>query len=177
MGRLAFSWNDWTEHFDDQPLTFYGSPGPTASYPLVDGGQAVGVGKTGIFTSVKWQLSANAMAQLPWGFELAASLFGRQRAPRPTFLNLPAGRDGRLPALAQPRVDVDRLDDVWDLDLRLAKDVRVSRANLTLGAELFNVFNSGVVLARTLDARSTVYGRADQILAPRILRLGARVSF
>ena len=72
---------------------------------------------------------------------------------------------------------MDRLDDVWDLDLRLAKDVRVSRANLTLGAELFNVFNSGVVLARTLDARSTVYGRADQILAPRILRLGARVSF
>jgi hypothetical protein len=90
---------------------------------------------------------------------------------------LRAGLDGNLQALAQPRVDEDRYENVWDLDLRLAKQVRLGRAGLTLGAELFNVFNSGVVLRRDGNARAESFDRIDEILSPRILRLGVRLTF
>jgi len=177
MGRLALSWNDWVEHFEGTPVGGGGNPGPTRTGPLVDGGQVARAGKNDIYSSVKWQLYANAMVQLPWRFELSGAVFGRQGHPYPKFLQLRAGRDGNLQALAQPRVDEDRYRDVWDLDLRFARPVTFRGATLTLAAELFNVFNSGVVLKRNGNARATVYDRIDEVLSPRILRLGARITF
>jgi hypothetical protein len=179
MSRVAFSWNDWVERFEGRPVTATANPGPWVNQPLVDGGQvaSAGAGKPGIFTSVKWQLYANAMVQLPRRVELSGAVFGRQGAPHPKYLLLTAGREGFVNALAQPRVDVDRLDDVWDLDLRLAKTIRVRRLGLTLSAELFNALNSGVALSRNGNARASAFDRIDEILSPRILRLGARLDF
>jgi len=98
-------------------------------------------------------------------------------AASPKFLRLQAGVDYPQQALAQERVDVDRYDDVWDLDLRIAKHVQLGNARLSLSAELFNVFNSGVVLAGDGNARASSFARIEEILSPRILRFGARVSF
>jgi hypothetical protein len=179
MGRVAFSWNDWVEHFEGIPVGSWPAPNPgsTRTSPLVDGGQVALNGKNDIMSSVKWQLYANALVELPWELDLSGAVFAKQGNPYPKFLRLSAGLDGRLEALAQPRVDVERYDNVWDLDLRLSKRFRVGPAAIILSAELFNVFNSGVVLRRNGDARSDVFDRIEEILSPRILRVGARLSF
>jgi hypothetical protein len=204
MGRVAFSLNDWTEHWDGRPYgvcqsTFAsgaicGNPTREERDPQVEGGQVAalsgGSGKASFYTSIKWQVYANALVQGPWGTELSGALFGRQGSPYPVSLTLDAGDDGTLRALATPEVDTLRYPNLWNLDLRLAKTIRLGGSGLTLAAEWFNVMNSGTVLSRSRFANAGAFvntsqgavpgdglGRIEEILVPSIFRFGARFTF
>jgi hypothetical protein len=199
MGRLAFSFNDWTEHFEGTPVggttgtgASGGNPTRTDQDPGVDGGQLAvlsgGSGKASFYTSIKWTVFATGLVQLPGDFDLSASTSGRQGGPYPITLRLPAGRDGTLQAMAVPEVDSTRLGTLWDLDLRLAKNIKLGSTAITLSAEAFNVFNNDLVLSRFRFANSTSFtstiagaeagfGRVEEIVSPRIVRFGARFSF
>jgi hypothetical protein len=75
-------------------------------------------------------------------------------------------------------VDQERFPALWDVDLRLAKNIKLGdRLQLVLSGEMFNVFNGGTEMTRVSQANSTSFGRIDEILAPRIVRFGARVTF
>ncbi len=183
MARVALSYNDWVERFEGGVERSLGVQDPTrldaiaffaATGPLVDGGQVV-LGDHS--SSVKWQLTGSALHELPWGLEVSAALFARQGHPRPTFITIGMPGELRKTVLAEARVDTRRYPDVWNLDLRLAKNVRVGGAALVLSAEVFNVFNSGVELMRTRDAGSGAFNRLDKILNPRIARFGLRLMF
>jgi hypothetical protein len=202
MGRVAFSWNDWTEHFEGTPvgvgqanttaISGNGNPTRTENDPLVDGGQYAtlsgGSGKASFYTSIKWQLFATMLTQLPGDFDLSGSLFGRQGGPYPVSLRLSGGRDGTLPALGVPTIDAERYGNLWNLDLRLAKNFRFGGSSVTLSAEAFNVLNNDLVLSRFRYANSASFtstiagaepgrGRVEEIVSPRIVRFGARFSF
>jgi hypothetical protein len=193
MSRVAFSWNNWTEDWSGTPTTFYGNPGPTETDPLVKGGQVSllsgGSGKASFYSSVKWQVYANALWQGPWGLDVSGNVFGRQGGPYPIDVRISAGGDGTLSALATPEVDTKRYPDVWDLNLRLAKTLKFGKGSgVTLSAEWFNVFNAGTVLSRYRYANSSSFtntsqgaengiGRIEEILAPGVFRLGARLFF
>jgi hypothetical protein len=193
MGRVAFSWNDWVENFDGG-LTARNVYDPTRTQaigevqtnanglgPLLDGGQVSilsgGSGKQQLFSSVKWQLAANALVQLPWDMEVSGALFGRQGHPRPTYLSITSPGEPRKGVLAEPTIDGRRYPDLWNLDLRLAKNIKVGGSSAVLSAECFNLLNSGVELTRTRDAASSVFNRLDEVLSPRVLRLGLRFLF
>jgi hypothetical protein len=198
MGRAAFSTNDWKEHWDGTPygvngnLASSGQITRTETAPLVQGGQVSllsgGSGKASFYTSTKWQFYANGMVQLPWGFDLSAGVFGKQGGAYPISLRLAAGRDGTIPALATPAVDTKRLSNLWNLDLRLAKTVKFGGAGLTASAELFNALNKNTVLGRYRYANSSSFistiggaepglGRIEEILSPRVVRLGLTLTF
>ena len=185
MTRVALSWNDWVEHFGsgNAPVSFVGNPTPQEDDPLVEGGQVARWGKT-LFSSVKWQLYANALVQLPWKLDLSGALFARQGGPYPKSLRLRAGADGTLAALAQDRVDRDRYPAVSDMDLRLARAIEAGPTRLTLSVEWFNVFNAGTVLSRFGYANGASFtspvpgqGRIQEVMSPSIFRLGATLSF
>ena len=114
---------------------------------------------------------------LPGGLDLSASFFGRQGGLLPVILRLGAGADGTLNALASGSVDRLRYDALTNLDFRLARNAKVGRATVTPSIELFNAFNNGVVLGVFRQATSANYGRVDDVLSPRVLRIGARLSF
>ena len=71
------------------------------------------------------------------------------------------------------------------LDLRLAKKVSLgSKAALRLSADVFNILNSGIVLqrARQVNATSTgginsSFNRVNELLSPRVARIGVRLEF
>jgi hypothetical protein len=187
MTRVAFSWNDWEEHFDGPgpKVSYYGNPTPQELDPLVDGGQVVrhGSGKP-LFGSVKWQVYGSALVQLPWQLALSGAYFARQGAPYPKSLRLRAGADGTIAALAQDRVDVDRYPTVSDLDLRLAKTIEARAIRLILSVEWFNVMNAGTVLSRYAYVNGAAFtspepgqGQILEIMNPSIFRLGATLSF
>lgn len=183
MGRLAFSFNDWTEHFKGGLSNVnVADPTRTRTNPLDDGGQVSllsgGSGKQQLFSSVKWQVSANAMYQLPWDIEIAAALFGRQGHPQPVFLTMTAAGEPRKEVVANGvLIDDKRYADLWNVDFRLAKNIKIGSTSVALSAEVFNVFNSGTELTRTRDAASSAFNRLDEILSPRIARLGLRFLF
>lgn len=180
MGRAAFSWMDWTEHFTG-PGGRFANPTATDTDPGIDGGQVVrlgtGSGKT-IYFNAKWQITANAMYQLPAGFEIAANLYGRQGYPRPLYIQINTGAfEGTTNVLAVPEVDAVRLPNLWDVDLRLAKNFKIGGSNATLSVDAFNIFNAGTELNRNVNAGAATFNRLEEILAPRIVRLGIRYTF
>jgi hypothetical protein len=91
-------------------------------------------------------------------------------------VRLSGGGDGTLSVLATPEVDTKRYPNVFNLDMRLAKTVKVGRAGLTLSGEAFNVLNNDVVLSQ-FRWNGATFGRIEEIIAPRTFRVGARFQF
>jgi hypothetical protein len=85
-------------------------------------------------------------------------------------------------------VDTFRLDNLYQLDLRLEKTFQIGPISLTGSAEVFNVTNNNTVLqrfARVGDyslssgelTNTDNFNNIHETQSPRILRLGARIAF
>ena len=188
FARVAISYNNYVEHLGagavQNPTRTDTVNGSLAlAGPQVDGGQFAprsgGSGKGDIFYNAKWQINANGLYQFPYGIDVGANLFGRQGYARPFFIQLAGGADGSgLRVLATPNVDDNRYPSLWDLDLRLAKDIKITgTARINVAADLFNVANSATELGRTRRLNSAAFGQLNDILSPRILRLTASFKF
>ena len=189
MGRIAFSINDWREYLDgpaavQNPTRTDSTTGAVTgalSGPQVNGGQIAprsgGSGKGDIFYNARWQLNANGFYQLPAGFEVGANLFGRQGYVQPLMFQVNAGGDGRVRALATSTLDQIRYPNLWDLDLRVAKTITIARAKFLLSADAFNNVNAGTVLAQNRNLAAGAVGTINEIIAPRILRVGVKFQF
>jgi hypothetical protein len=129
--------------------------------------------------NAKWQANINALYQLPANFELAGNLFGRQGYPKPYTLNIDTeGLIGFQSVLAEGPIDQFRYPDVWDVDLRLAKNLGLGGGRrITIAAEVFNALNANTELYRNTDATSSALNRLDEILAPRIFRISGKLTF
>ena len=129
MARVAFSYNDWKEHFDGPAAVENptrndvtggtGGGGMPASGPQVDGGivapRSGGSGKGDIFYNTKWQITANALYELPANFEIGASIYGRQGFPRPIVLSLSGGNDGSIRTLGTSNLDDTKYPEPLEL--------------------------------------------------------------
>ena len=189
MARVAFSYNDWTEHFkgtagiQDPNPTLYDTYGYNGGSEIVtdakvNGGQ-IGVFSTGSGTLYwiggKWQLSANALYQLPAGFEVAGNLYARQGYIRP--INLTLNNTFGDTVVAAPIGD-NRLPDIYNVDFRVAKNFNLSgRFKAAITADVFNLLNTSTVLRQTDAADSGVFNRIEEIPNPRLIRFGLRLSF
>jgi len=151
------------------------------SGPQVPGGQIAprssGSGKGDIFYNARWQLNANGFYQLPAGFEIGANIFGRQGYIEPIIFQASEGADGSRRALGTATFDATRYPNLWDVDVRVAKTVNVSRVKFLLSADVFNVLNAGTTLALGRNIQAADFGTINEIIAPRILRLGVKFQF
>jgi hypothetical protein len=182
MARVGAAWNRATEHYGTSPpRDSLGNPTRLDTEPLDNGGPftvrsaASGVGD--MFIHGRWQLSANGLYVLPGEVELGASLFGRQGYPYPIYRDVLLGRDASRRVLVSPNLDSLRYDDLWNLDVRVARTFRFGAASTQFIADLFNVFNANTVLVRNRNIDSPSFGRIAQNLSPRILRFGVRIGF
>jgi hypothetical protein len=190
MARLAFSINDWTEDVGagavQNPTRTDSTNSPafgagTWSGAQVSGGQIAprsgGSGKGDIFYNARWQINANGFYQLPAGFEIGANLFGRQGYVEPLIITASAGADGTMRVLATPTLDETRYPNLWDLDFRLAKTITLQRVKFLLSADLFNALNAGTTLSQNRNLAAGSFGTINEIISPRILRLGVKFQF
>jgi hypothetical protein len=205
MARAAFSWMDWTEDYSPSAIQNPTKTDTNANTngvggfagPQVSGGhyapRSGGSGKGDVFFGAQWQVTANALYQLPWNFEVAGSLFGKQGFARPIIIQTSAGGDGTLRVIAigtntvtttgqsmnaTGKIDDVRYPNLWDLDLRLAKNFKLSgNTSFQVVADAFNVFNAGTELARVRNAAASSFNRLDEQLSPRVFRFGLRLQF
>lgn len=152
----------------------------TITEPLVDGGQfapqSSGQGLGNIYINAKWQFNANGFYQLGGGFEIGANLFGRQGYAEPLIFQK-STPDGRLRVMAVPEIDTLRYPNLWDLDLRLAKTISLQRVKLLLSADVFNVLNSNTELSRARIVDSAAFHTLNEVISPRIARIGVKFQF
>ena len=192
MLRGNFSWNDWTEDCGEEATS-----DPTPFLGNCPGGQfterSAGSGAFGnVFINSKWTANLTGVYQLPWDFSVGASFVARQGYPRPfryqasdacfgdptTSCTADGVADDKTVVL-EP-IGKTRFDNVYELDLRVAKDFRFfNRVGVTIAADLFNAPNKRTIMQRQTDLSDSV-GTGDRITelqSPRVWRFGARLNF
>lgn len=128
--------------------------------------------------SSQWQFNVNGVYQLPLNWSVSGNLYGRQGYGLPYYDAVDTPYEGNKNVQAG-NVDDERYDDLFLLDLRVAKMWSLGgNTNVEIAGEVFNVTNENVVLqqAQRLDSAST-YQRVGEIVSPRILRIVATVNF
>ena len=109
-----------------------GNPTRSDIFPLINGGQwaprSAGSGSGDVFVNQRWNFNVNGAYQLPWDMEVAGNLFGKQGTPYPYFRQRGARprRHGAHPR-STSELDAIRFDNLWNLDLRWAKNAQVRR--------------------------------------------------
>lgn len=146
-------------------------------------GRSQGSGaKTGIFMHSSWGFNISGLYELPLGFNIAASFFGREGFPYPKWvaINPDSGGPGSpfgIRDVLVGKLDDDRHDNVYNLDVRLEKIVTVNPLQIGLALDVFNVLNADTVLQRNGRLNIATFNRIDEVQAPRVVRVGARLSF
>ncbi|HMF95867.1 MAG TPA: TonB-dependent receptor [Vicinamibacterales bacterium] len=193
-GRAAFSTNNWREYFDDPSTAILDptpAPSPSATRPFagpqVNGDpvvrQADGSGKTAVYmVAPAYQFVANAAYVARWGIDIAASLVRREGYAEPFYQSDVATGDplGHKTVMIVTHADDHRLPAVTTFDLRAGKTFNFGGAKVAADFDVFNLFNSGTILARQYDVRltgPTGFGQTLEVMNPRIARIGVRFYF
>jgi hypothetical protein len=194
MLRGNVSYQDWKWQIPNSSIL---DPTDTVAGGVVNGteflqGSGITSGPKGsVFINSKWSYSLNGMYQIapdrPWGFNVAASLTGREGYPERyadrinrTTIADNGGSGIDVPINSDP--NAFRFPNVNVVDFRVEKELMFSPFSLTLGVDMFNAFNQSYVLQRQTviaDNGQPVSNGSfvTEILSPRVFRLGARLSF
>jgi hypothetical protein len=198
MMRAFLAYTDWTHQFDGEALNpgIYGrGPGRTngagaAGDPTnfrgglaTDGGliavqSTASGGKGDIFVGTStWQLNVNGLYQLPKDWSVSGNFYTRQGYGLPYYDAVSTSIEGTKNVQIND-VDSERYDDLYLLDLRVAKLLTLGQnTNVEVAAEVFNATNENTVLQLSQRADSSSYQRINEILSPRVLRLVATINF
>ena len=130
-----------------------------------------------IFTDVPWVFTLSGSYLFPYDVTLAAKYTGRDGNPLRRRLSVGGLNQGTNTVLVVPR-GTDRTETISKfVDLRVAKSFSLgSGFRLEAQFDIFNLLN-----ANHIDRQNEIVGAAlgtpQQILNPRILRFGARLTF
>jgi hypothetical protein len=149
-------------------------------------------GEDGYINS-KWNVALNGVYQFPYQVTFGTAFTARQGYVIPYYFRFNSGDRESNRRFLVDGFGNDRLDNVYELDFRLAKSFAVRNGlGIELSADLFNALNQRTVLwrdnriYRATGKPSNVGGGNDlsigsnnivEVQSPRVIRLGARVSF
>ena len=152
-------------------------------------------GKTSILMYARWAAKLSGLYQLPLGFSVSATLTAREGWKIPNYITLayanPESWAGlyRAGVVYLQAIDKDSLPVMKNLSFRIEKSLNLGTSRIYLMADVFNVLNSATV-NRAYDAylgtyyvdtevfAANPYSRlSNEILNPRIFRLGVRFEF
>ena len=199
MVRVNGSYNDYTEDCGansfanpTKGLPSTGIVNGAAVYggaPACIGGQiapqSAGSGAFGnVFLSSKYNANVSGVYTAPWGINLGANLLYRQGFPN--VLRDSVSVRGGTATVALEEVGDRRFDNVYQLDLRVAKDFRLLNfTTVTVSADVFNATNQRTILQRNgavfnnagTDVSAPQGYRITEIQAPRVFRIGGKFTF
>jgi len=179
--------NDWTEHFTEGGEGDFPNPNVTPAVPHKDGGDvapaagAASGARGQVFFNAKWQSNIRGTYTIPnVDIDFGASVTLRQGYPSPFVRRFTTNVAGGLSSTDLLIGDIAdfRMSNLVDIDLRLGKEFKFSDSiGLELSADLFNALNNNVVLQHLRRDGSATFLQPSEILAPRLLRLSARLKF
>jgi len=123
-----------------------------------------------------WDYSVAGLYRARFGFTAAVLAHGREGYPLLYFEGV-EGSDGLFRRVAvTDEENPARLDDVHQVDVRLAKELRLGEATVTLSADAFNLLNETPALQRGAQLETPTADFLREIVSPRILRLGVQIA-
>jgi hypothetical protein len=161
---------------------------PTSTEAGQSDGELLGVVSAGsgnkgnVILQSTWSWNLNGMYQVapdrPWGFNVAANLFGREGTPLPTFRSATGGDGIGRAVRVVSDLDVFRSEDILAVDARLEKEfAATSNVGFTFSVDIFNLLDEAYVMQRERNAGSGQFDWLRETLSPRIYRLGVRLNW
>ena len=157
-------------------------PGLKDGEPVLQG-SATGNGSRGaVYINSNWSYNVNGLYQIapdrPWGFNAALNITGRQGYPIPYFRRIQRnGYTTTSNIIVTNHYDSFRNEDIHLLDGRLEKELNFKDFGVTVGVDCFNMLNNGNVIQRQHRLNRPNTDFVQEIVSPRIFRVGARFSF
>jgi hypothetical protein len=191
MMRASFTWQDWQQNVGEDyipdPTRLRNPPnGIGTGCSICDGapvleGSGTGSGaKGGIYINAEWAYNLTGTYQIPViETSLGFNLSGRQGYPIPYAIRSPfvaSEQTFKYILVAEDPAEF-RHDDIHNLDLRLAKDFRFGPVGTTFSVDVFNVMNEQTILQRNTRLGIASGNRITELQSPRVIRLGARLTF
>ncbi len=185
MMRGNVTLQDWKQHVGPDGIV---DPTPIVSgdsCTSCDGADVASSGGVGGYINAKWSYSMNTVIELPYKLMFGGALVGRQGYILPYYRRANA-RDGvgNKNVMVTDEFGSQRLDDLINIDLRLARDFALpSGITMNLSVDLFNLTNERTVLWRDNRMYSAAGDDIEtnnyilQLQSPRLFRLGARFRF
>ena len=165
----SFVWQSTARHYEGGPDVDFQDPTNVAQQDGYPAGTL----------NARWTFKLSGMAQLPWGMSASAFVNVRDGVPFNRTVATPASRTGGLGV-----TDVfvrgfgdERYEMFRQLDVRLDKTIRAGRTRVILGVDAFNMLNEALVLSRVASQDGRTANQIRTILAPRVIRVGARLTF
>jgi len=179
LGHLA--WQDWTwqigpnyRHYADPTLALV--DGNYSGQPVA--GQSPLPGGRPLYLSSRWSFDLSAAVQLPGALSAAVAINGRQGFPLAYYRTVARNNAGPVDLQLTGRVDAFRSDDLVSCDARLDKNIAAgSDVAVALSLEGLNLLTSGQVLRRETNLGVGRANFVDQVITPRLLRLGLKLQF
>jgi hypothetical protein len=164
---------------DNQPTSLRGGGERDGDLYLF---RSTGSGKGERFLQSSWNYNFTGMYQVapdrPWGFNLSASVDGREGYPVPYYDNTSTNWGATQAVNLVDDFDNIRLDDVFIANLRVEKEFNLTGpVNMTFGIDMFNVTNESTGLSYQTRADVSSAGNLQDNISPRIYRLGVRLSW
>lgn len=193
MFQGSFTWQDQKTYYKDAKVD-----NPTNYWALESTVYATSMGASSgklnqsVFS--RWMLKAQALYQLPYDFNVSLSFNAREGHLINSYIDI---SDPTWPnpynysvEFRTEKFGTSRLPTFWNLNMRVEKVLRVGDiGRIYLMADAFNVFNNNV-LNRQRDVDYGTYyaddgthspysrsGEPNEVLNPRIFRLGVRFQF
>jgi hypothetical protein len=145
------------------------------NYDLQNGRDSSG---TSGINGPRWIFKLSAMYALPWGMSASAFYNAREGIQFNRTILSPnrTGSLGTISVNIEPQGTL-HLDPYRELDVHWDKTFRFDKRKISFNVDTFNLFNSATVLTRVSRQNATNANYVQTILAPRIARLGLRLSF
>ena len=130
--------------------------------------------------NARWTVKFGGLARLPYGFRAAVTVTARDGFP---FLaryqvTRPSHGWGRKVKVYTVKPGELRLPALIVANLHLDRAFPLGPGTFILGVDVFNAFNAHTILKKETRAdRPDQFGRATEVLSPRVLRVGFRYRF
>jgi hypothetical protein len=188
--RMANNWmfratgeiKDQKIHYNDNGLNFGDSFQDPTNIPFTNdtwwAQQSTGSGSGGVYTGSRWSLKLSGAYQFP--HDLTVGAFAKVSdgnvVPIIRRLSFTNYANGAYNILLAP-FDAERLETVKYMDLRIDKGFSLGSGKISLSADVFNLFNTNAALRIERRANTFQFREAQEIISPRILRLGVRFNY
>jgi hypothetical protein len=193
MFNGSFTWQDQKTYFADAKID-----NPTNDWALDSTVYAYNIGGASgklsqpVFS--RWMLKAQGLYQLPYDFNISFSFNAREGHLVDKYIDINdpdwVNPYNRSTEVRLEKFGTRRLPTFWNLNMRLEKVLRVGDiGRIYLMADAFNIFNNNVLnRQRDIDlgtyyvddethAQYSRSGEPNEVLNPRIFRLGVRFQF
>src|SRR5262249_51970627 len=143
-------------------------------YDYATGGSGLG----NVYVNAKYLFKISGLYQLPYSVNVSAFYNARQGYPFEASIQSPSRANGA--GIATPLLDPvgeTRLPTFQNLDFHVERPIKVSTVRFTPSLDIFNVGNSNTILALQRTQNAATANNISQIVAPRVARVGLRVSW